>query len=124
MERLLEKYLLKPFDIKGASRHSICRLDYESMPCSMKAWDWSDEKMQALADEISLDFGYDEYPAGESVEDENERESINSDFWLAMEATAVRMGMEYYEDMTPSECEADRNAYDKFSREICENGVQ
>lgn len=69
---------------------SISRADYESMPCAMLAWNWSDEKMQELADRIDARLGSD-YPNEFEMED---------DFWQTMEDEAIRMGMEYYEDMT------------------------
>ncbi len=69
---------------------TISRRDYEDMPDSMLAWNWSDERMQELADRTNANLA--EY-------DESDPDGMENDFWKTMEVEAVRMGMEYYEDL-------------------------
>ena len=75
---------------------SISRNDYESFPCSMIAFNWTDEEMTNLANKIKNNLP----PYDEDFEDEAE-----GDFWLVMESTACDMGMKYYEDLSDEEYE-------------------
>lgn len=86
-ELLLKKFKInKDFDIR--------RIDYESMPDPMLAWNWTDTQMSELAKSIApLLDDYNNYDNEDEAED---------DFWREMENAAVRMGMEYYEDMDES----------------------
>ena len=100
----------KPFMVKGAPEYySIARGDYECMPDPMKAWDWSDEKMQQLADRIATFFDYKTFVEQKWSEDE-----IDDEFWRTMEQCAVGMGMTYYEDMTDEEFNNDTKAYEEY----------
>ena len=76
---------------------SVARGDYESLPCPMLAWTWTDAQMEALAKNIAEELKQYSY-------DENDIEDQKEDaFWREMENCAVSMGMEYYEDMTDEE---------------------
>lgn len=101
--------LEKEFKIKGASRHSITRGEFESFPDPMLAWNWTDEQMEKLAENISLEFGYDEYPTNEN--DINELEDW---YYRVMENEAIKLGMQYYEDMTDEEIDELNAEFDKI----------
>jgi hypothetical protein len=78
----------------------ICREDYESMPCAMKASEFSDKEMQSLIDNIACVmagvYGYTEHEIQNL--DERGKDKFNEIFWREMEWCAVNMGMRYYED--------------------------
>ncbi len=76
-------------EFKVNEHYSIYRQLYESMPCPMLAWCWSDERMQELAGNIAKNLA--EY-------DPNDPDGMEDDYWKTMEDEAVKMGMEYYED--------------------------
>lgn len=77
-------------EFKVNDRYFITRSDYENMPSPMLAWTWNDSRMTELASRINTNLApYDESNPNRS--DEN--------FWETMEREAVKMGMEYYEDM-------------------------
>ena len=82
----------------------ITREDYENLPCAMCANEFSDEKMQELADEIahilSSQWGYDEDEISCLEKDSDEMEDFDMAFWQEMQEIAVHMGMRYYEDIT------------------------
>ena len=82
----------------------ITREVYESLPCPMCANEFSDEKMQELADRIadimSSQWGYDECVISCLEQYSDEMEDFNTALWQEMEETAVYMGMRYYEDIT------------------------
>ena len=83
-ELLLKKFKIsKDFDIK--------RIDYESMPDPMLAWNWTDAQMEELAKSIA--------PLLDDYNNYDNEDEAEEDFWREMENAAVRMGMEYYEDM-------------------------
>lgn len=90
-------HMNKEFPIEG-TEFTISRMDYESLPCPMKAWDWTDQQMQDLAAEISTEQprNYEEY-------------------WAEMESAACALGMIYYEDMTQEEYE---NEFKKFEEKF------
>lgn len=87
-KQLLEK------EFKVNDEFSISRGDYESMPCPMLAWTWSDEQMEELAKNIAVELT--NYNYDETSPDYQWRKRDN--FWIEMENCAVRLGMEYYED--------------------------
>lgn len=92
MNERQEKLLLKKFKVN--KDFDIRRIDYESMPDPMLAWNWTDTQMLELAKSIApLLDDYNNYDNEDDAED---------DFWREMENAAVRMGMEYYEDMDGS----------------------
>lgn len=81
-------------EFKVNDEFSITRGDYESMPCQMLAWTWSDDQMKLLAKNIAFEltkYNYDE--TSPYLQDEKE-----DNFLREMENCAVKMGMEYYED--------------------------
>ena len=86
---------------------TITRSDYESMPCSMYANEFSDEQMQELvtkiANVLSSQYGYTEHEISCLKKDSQEIEDYEDAFWREMEEIAVDMGMRYYEDMTDEE---------------------
>ena len=92
MNKKQKEILYKEFKVN--EHFSITRDDYEGMPCSMIAFNWTDEQMQDLANKI--DKGLCPY-------DENDGEAMEDDFWATMENVAVRNGMRYYEDLTEEE---------------------
>ena len=93
-QELIEK------EFKVNDEFSISRGDYESMPCAMLAWNWSDSKMQELANKVAKELTL--YNFGDS--DYADRKEQKEDaFWKEMENVAVSMGMEYYEDMEDEE---------------------
>ena len=77
---------------------TICRPDYEGLPCPMCAWKWSDEQMTALAKNIAAEL--EQYSYDECYDLQDQKEDA---FWREMEICAVAMGMKYYEDMTDEE---------------------
>lgn len=96
--RMYKEVICKEFPIEG-TQYTISRGDYEGLPLAMKAWDWSDEKMQELADNISARFA----PTDQD----------DALFWELMESEAVSMGMVYYDDMSDEEFNADKEKYNK-----------
>lgn len=83
-ELLLKKFKInKDFDIK--------RIDYESMPDPMLAWNWTDTQMEELAKSIA--------PLLDDYNNYDNEDEAEEDFWREMENAAVRMGMRYYKDM-------------------------
>lgn len=101
----LEKY----FEVNGMP--IVSRLDYEGLPCAMYGMEFSDEKMQRLADLIynSLSVNYriedktlKEY-FSENRDNVEDVEDIDNAFWREMEECAVYLGMRYYEDMSVEE---------------------
>ena len=93
-QELIEK------EFKVNDEFSISRGDYESMPCPMLAWNWTDEKMQELANRVAKELTL--YNFGDS-DCADRKEQIEDAFWKEMENVAVSMGMEYYEDMEDEE---------------------
>jgi hypothetical protein len=96
--RKQNEILEKEFKIKGASNHSITRGEFEGFPCPMLAWNWSDEQMEKLAENISLEFNYDEYPTNEI-----EIDNLEDEFYSVIENEALNLGMRYYEDLSDDE---------------------
>ena len=94
----------KEFSFKGIT---ICRNDYESMPCPIRTDRVSDESMQKLAETIydvlvsqyrftDDDIAYWTEHAGE-IDDRAER--FDEAFWRELEGIGIRdFGMTYYED--------------------------
>lgn len=89
----------KEFIVPGFNLHgehaTISRADYENMPCSMAARDWTDEQMLALADAIAQELKNYSFDVTSNYYEEDLEEA----FWKEMEDCAVRMGMQYYEDL-------------------------
>ena len=83
---------------------SITRRDYEDMPASMLAWNWSDEKMTELAARIKANL---------APYDSDDTEGMEDDFWRTMEVEAERMGMEYYEDLDDDYYNSIQEQWDK-----------
>lgn len=113
MNKAQYSLLAKEFPIKGTNR-TISRGFYESLPDAMMAWDWNDEKMQRLADNISvmLSTYYDPINLFEEDGNEEEREDWENTFFRCSEEAAVNMGMIYYEDLTDEEFEKQRNEWE------------
>ena len=86
--------------------YSITRSDYENMPDAMFAWSWNDERMKKLAENIKANL---------AEWDENDEEAMELDFWKTMEDEAVRMGMEYYEDMDDKRIESIENDWNNVA---------
>jgi len=99
MNKKQKEILYKEFKVN--EHFSITRDDYEGMPCAMIAFNWSDEKMQDLANKIEQEL---------CPYDENNEEGMLDDFWATMENVAVRNGMGYYEDLSDEE-------FDKLEKE-------
>lgn len=114
MDKIKKKYIDLPqeqidkqFYFNGLS---VCRGDYESMPCPMYTAEITDEQMQWLIgtiyDVLASQYYFDEedvqkYIKGE-IEDYDYRlnEDIDEAFWKEMEEIAVRyLKMPYYEDI-------------------------
>ena len=92
-----EELMFKEFKVNEHS--SIRRYDYESFPCAMLAFTWTDEQMQDLAEKIAAELSdYEDY--------DGDDEAYESDFWVTMENVAVENGMEYYEDFSDEKIEA------------------
>lgn len=85
---------------------TISRCDYESFPCPMFAWKWTDEQMEELANRIDQKL---------CRYDENDPDGMEDDFWKTMEDEAVAMGMQYYEDLTEAEYESQKNEWGNLS---------
>lgn len=96
MNKKQEEILYKEFKVND--RFTITRNDYESFPCAMVAYNWTDEQMEELAKEVGEELeGYAEWY------DDLDCEGYEEDFWIAMENIAVRKGMQYYEDLSDEE---------------------
>lgn len=95
MNERQKELLNKKFNVKG--EFNITRYDFESFPCPLMAWKWSDEQMSELAEKIRCSFDYD----GETFPlDDDDTE----DYWYkVIEDCAVGMGMVYYEDLSKEE---------------------
>ena len=91
-----DKLLQKEFKVN--EDFSVARGDYESLPCPMLAWTWTDAQMEALAKDIANELSQYSYDDSHDIQDQKE-----DAFWKEMEDCAVAMGMEYYEDMTDEE---------------------
>ena len=96
-----EKQLAKQFDCNGLT---IAREDYEDMMTPICTEDLSDDDMQYIIetvyDSLMRDYGYDESDIKTYVEyPESAIPSLSEDFWAEIEAIALRMGCQYYEDM-------------------------
>lgn len=91
MNKRQKELLDKEFKVN--KHFSITRGDYEGMPDPLIAFTWSDEQMKQLAKNISNEL---------CPYDKNDPEGMEDDFWATMENVAVRMGMEYYEDLDPN----------------------
>jgi hypothetical protein len=94
---------IKKFSSKGIS---ITREDYESLPLPMYAYEFNDEQMQTLVENIANSlcayYGYTEKDNmrlfGKSIETIEEND-FDDAFWIEMEECAVTMGMRYYSDI-------------------------
>ena len=117
------EYMDKEFEV--CPGWTISRTMYEDFPCPLQAWNWSDEKMNELAQRIADEFepiAYDndgeehkvKYSDDIPLELENGFEWLGVEFYTAIENNAVRMGMRYYEDFTDEEMEQDFIALGKF----------
>jgi hypothetical protein len=96
MNKKQEEILYKEFKVND--RFTITRNDYESFPCAMVAYNWTDEQMEELAKEVGEELeGYAEWY------DDLDCEGYEEDFWIAMENIAVKRGMQYYEDLSDEE---------------------
>ena len=113
MEKIKKKYIDLPqeqidkqFYFNGLS---VCRGDYESMPCPMYTAEITDEQMQWLIDTIYdvlvSQYYFDEedvrkYINGELEDDFELQDDIDTAFWKEMEDIAVAdLKMPYYEDI-------------------------
>ena len=86
---LSEEDLTKEYFV-GFKGYTICREDYESMPCPLYTRDLTDDQMQILAGNIGAEL-HQYYDEAEDNDD--------NDFWEIMERNATEMGMCYYEDL-------------------------
>jgi hypothetical protein len=84
-------------EFKVNSGFNITRGEFEGFPCPMVACNWSDKRMEELAEEINKNF----YPSVANTP--SELEELEDEFYSVMENTAVRMGMKYYGDLTESQ---------------------
>lgn len=123
----ISAYMRKEFEV--CPGWSISRNDYEGFPCSMRAWNWDDEKMIELAKNIAKEFKpviYDEQgkeiivSMGEVVSPvlEDAYESLCDEFYATIENCACEMGMEYYEDLSREDYEKDALAFVDFSNKL------
>ena len=88
---------------------SVCRGDYESMPCAMYTAEITDEQMQWLIntiyDVLVSQYYFDEedvqkYINGELEDDFELQDDIDTAFWKEMEDIAVAdLKMPYYADI-------------------------
>lgn len=114
MEKIKKKYIDLPqeqidkqFYFNGLS---VCRGDYESMPCPMYTAEITDEQMQWLIgtiyDVLVSQYYFDEEDVQKYIKNELEdyefriKEDIDTAFWKEMEDIAVAdLKMPYYEDI-------------------------
>lgn len=124
------EYMEKEFEV--CPGWAISRTDYEDFPCPLQAWNWSDEKMNELAQKIADEFepiAYDndgeehkvKYSDDIPLELEDGFEWLCAEFYTTIEHNAVRMGMRYYEDFTDEEMEQDFIALGKFLKGFLKN---
>lgn len=90
------KHNLLSKEFKVNENFSISRGDYENMPIPMFAWKWSDFQMAKLANLIAAELSQYKYA---NQDKDAMQEEMDDAFWKEMEDCAVRMGMEYYEDL-------------------------
>lgn len=97
--------LTKEFEVCGKNPYTthkewvITRGDYESFPCPMCAFYWTDKQMEELANECRKEFNV-EY---DSITDDDVTAWVEDEFYKVIENTAVRLGMSYYDDFTAEE---------------------
>ena len=92
----------------------ISREQYETLPCGMYAYGFTDEQMQQIAQEIydtlHSQYGFDKNQLREYFTDYDPDSEIDDPFWREMEDIAVKMGMVYYDDMTDEEYQKIKNS--------------
>ena len=97
-EILTKRFLVEIDEKNNHCSHNlyISRADYESLPIPMKAFDWSDEKMENLALKIGEEISQYRFDLGlsQSCIDEDYENAL----FIEMEMCAIDMGMKYYED--------------------------
>lgn len=98
-----EEIMNKEFRV--SEHFTISRGDYESFPCPMFAWKWTDEQMEELAKSIGQKL---------CRYDENDPDGMEDDFWITMEDEAVAMGMQYYDDLTKAEFESQNREWNNI----------
>lgn len=97
--------LTKEFEVCGKNPYTthkewvITRSEYESFPCPLIAWNWTDEQMEELAKECRKKFNVE----FDSITDNDVEDWVEDYFYKVIENTAVRMGMQYYDDLTDEE---------------------
>lgn len=114
LDFLEKEYMVPGYCISNSVGCAICRSDYENMPCPMCTTGWTPRRMQALADEIGRQlklYNFDE----QSPHVEDDRDVA---FWKEMEECAVRMGMQYYEDMDDVESDEEEEEENKVGMKI------
>ena len=102
---LPQEQIDKQFYFNGLS---VCRGDYESMPCPMYTAEITDDQMQwlinAIYDMLVSQYYFDEedvkkYINGELEDNFELKDDIDTAFWKEMEEIAVAdLEMPYYED--------------------------
>jgi len=96
----------------------ISRGDYESFPCAMMAWNWTEKQMSDLAEMIGHNLSFDK-----KMEDmsETELDEFDDEFYRVIENSALDMGMKYYEDLSEEEYKEQKNKWEKLeSMEVSE----
>lgn len=107
-----EEYLdisMNPFKVNNLA--IITRDDYETLPCPLCTKEFSNDKMQRLAELIynSLVSKYGEIDVENYFNNcllRYKFDIINNTYWRDMEDIAIEMGMRYYEDLTDEEYNA------------------
>jgi hypothetical protein len=100
---------MNPFKVNNLA--IITRDDYETLPCPLCAKEFSNDKMQRLAELIynSLVSKYGEIDVENYFNNcllRYKFDIINNTYWRDMEDIAIEMGMRYYEDLTDEEYNA------------------
>jgi uncharacterized protein (DUF2164 family) len=95
MNRKQLEIISKEFNV--VEDFSLTRSEFEGFPCPMVACLWTDEQMQELADRVKKEFDY------TTPKTEEEWEELDDQWYRVIENCALRMGMQYYEDLSSDE---------------------
>lgn len=104
-------FLNKEFPVKGLSKHTLSRMEFEGFPCAMMACLFTDEQMTELANRVSIDM--EDVDIDENTTNTYDKDEFEDIWYRTIENNALNMGMKYYEDYTEEEIEKMTNEFYK-----------
>lgn len=99
----------KEWEINANGDFTISRSLYESFPCPMMAFLFTDKEMQELANKIGLAMKDESEPTNE-----REFDDLEDLFIKVAEETALDMGMKYYEDFSEEEFKVQKEIWNNI----------